>query len=133
MRGLLFDKLSQGLQDVLTLRQKQHALTATNLANAETPRFKAKVIDFERSLAAAMDHDVGLPMQRVHDRHLRPIGSDRTRIVELEPTPWAVDGNSVLPEREQARLAHNALMYRAVAQGLSKRMAMIKYAANDGR
>lgn len=133
MRAVLFDKLTQGLQDVLTLRQQQHALTATNLANSETPGFKAKVLDFERALVGAMDGEAGLALTRTQDQHLRGIGTDRARIQELDPDPWSTDGNSVLPEREQARLQHNSLMYRATAQGLSRRLAMIKYAANDGR
>ena len=53
-------------------------------------------------------------------------------IRELDPAPWSVNGNSVLPEREMSRLRENALMYKAVSTGLSRRLAMLKYAANDG-
>ena len=122
MGGLIFDQLTQGLQDVLTLRQKQHALTATNLANATTPGFKAKVIDFEHALDQAMD-----PSRAVGRAMASP------RIEEIEPDPWRTDDNSVLPERENARLRHNALMYSAVARGLSSRMGLLKYAASDGK
>lgn len=121
MQVQLFDNLTQGLTDVLTLRQRQHALTATNLANSETPGFKAKAIRFQASLDAVLGSQTG-----------RPLDASQADIEEIEPTPWAVDGNSVSPEREQARLKHNALMYRAVSRGLSSRMAMLKYAANDG-
>lgn len=136
MRALLFDKLSQGLQNVLTLRQQQHALTATNLANSETPGFKAKVIDFEHALSGALEGATSgddLAMLRTDPLHMSPIGVTRARIDELDPDPWSTDGNSVLPEREQARLQHNSLLYRATAQGMSRRFAMLKYAANDGR
>jgi len=54
-------------------------------------------------------------------------------VIEIEPTPWSPNGNSVLAERETARLQENALMYRAVSTGLGKRLALLKYAANDGR
>ena len=120
MAGMLFDSLTTGLQSVLDLRQQQHALTASNLANAETPGYRAKVIAFDEVLSRAVTGE-------------QPTGQLQPRITELEPTPWSVDGNSVLPEREQARLQENALMYRAVAQGLSRRLAMLKYAANDGK
>ena len=132
MRGLLFDKLSHGLQNVLTLRQKQHAMTAANLANSETPGFKAKYLDFEKALVGAMDRNDGVGMQRTQAQHLRSQGMDRASIREVEADPWSSDGNSVNPEREQARLQHNSLMYRAVSEGLSRRMAMLKFAANDG-
>jgi flagellar basal-body rod protein FlgB len=120
MSGMLFDSLTTGLQNVLDLRQQQHALTASNLANAETPGYRAKVIEFDRELSRAVQGS-------------EPTGAIEPRITELEPTPWSVDGNSVLPEREQARLQENSLMYRAVAQGLSRRLALLKYAANDGK
>ena len=132
MSGLLFDNLTQGLQTVLSLRQKQHALTASNLANAETPGFRARVLDFEHSLQGAVNQHSGLAMERSHERHMRPSGYDRARIEQIEPTPWSSDGNSVVAEREQARLKHNSLMYRAVTTGLSRRLQMMKYAANDG-
>ena len=119
MSGMLFDSLTTGLQNVLDLRQQQHALTASNLANAETPGYRAKVIEFDKMLSRAVQGEQAGP-------ELRPM------VTELEPSPWSVDGNSVLPEREQARLQENSLMYRAVAQGLSRRLAMLKYAANDG-
>lgn len=125
----LFDPMTNALQRVLDLRQQQHAVTVSNLANAETPGFKAKVLEFDETLTAVMDRarrltaDPGLAAQRVAE----------PRLVELDETPWTVDDNSVLPEREIARLQENSLMYRAVAQGLSRRFAMLKYAANDGR
>jgi flagellar basal body rod protein FlgB len=64
---------------------------------------------------------------------MAPGGAADPEIVELEPTPWDDDGNSVLAERETARLQENALMFRAVSRGLSKRLAMLKFAASDGR
>lgn len=133
MRALLFDKMSQGLQDVLTMRQQQHSLTASNLANSETPGFQAKVLDFQYALADAMDRGNHLSLLRTDPRHMSANTVDSVRVVELQADPWSVDGNSVNAEREQARLQHNALMYRATAQGMSRRMAMLKFAANDGR
>ena len=37
------------------------------------------------------------------------------------------------PEREAVRLTENAMMYDAVSKGLSKRMAILRYASSDGR
>jgi flagellar basal-body rod protein FlgB len=133
MSHLLFDSSLNGLQTVLDLRSQQHAMTATNLANADTPGFKAKHIDFEHALADAFDASGRLQMQQTHSAHMAPGGAADPEIVELEPTPWDDDGNSVLAERETARLQENALMFRAVSRGLSKRLAMLKFAASDGR
>jgi flagellar basal-body rod protein FlgB len=129
-----FDPLIGGLQTVLDLRLQQHALTASNLANADTPGFKAKVIDFQKVLSEAVHGQTEL--RATDPRHLQPGGSDLHHdppVLELEPPPWSLDGNSVLPERETARLTENAMMYDAVAKGLQRKLAMLRYAVSDGR
>jgi len=135
MTTFLFSQSLTGLQQVLDLRSQQHAMTATNLANADTPGFKAQYLDFETALVEAFDEGAegGLEMQRTHDAHLEGSGGFDAEVITEEPTPWSQDGNSVLPERETARLQENALMYRAVSKGISKRLAMLRYAASDGR
>jgi flagellar basal-body rod protein FlgB len=133
MSQLLFDGLHQGLQRVLDLRQAQHSLTATNLANADTPGYKAKVIPFDQILEQAVDQSDGL--RRTDARHLSGVGGDAAHpdVDELEAPAWALDGNSVVAEREAARLAENAMLFSGVSQGISRRLAMLRYAAGDGK
>ena len=133
MSATLFNPLLNGLVKTLDLRQQQHAMTATNLANSDTPGFKAKVIDFRDALSNAIGTQEGLPMLRSHQVHLGGLEIENPPIRTLDAPPWSVDGNSVVPEREMARLQENSLMYRATAGGLSRRLAMLKYAAGDGR
>jgi len=124
MSQLLFDPLIGRLNQVLDLREQQHGLTATNLANADTPGFRARVVDFDNLLSEVMSGD--------HDG-LEITSTGAMNIQELAPPPYAVDGNSVLPERETARMKANSTMYSAVTRGLSKHLALLKYAAGDGR
>jgi len=135
MSDFLFDHIHQGLGKVLDLRQSQHALTASNLANADTPGFKAKYIPFDQILSKAMGKSTLPEMRRTDSQHVFAPASDiaNPQINELEPVPWSVDGNSVVAEREQVRLAENAVMYNAVTTGLTKRLAMLKFAASDGK
>lgn len=123
MSGILFDGIITQLHQVLDLRHTQHGLSASNLANSETPGYRARSIDFESALKDVFD-----------DRGGRAGGlrSVESHIDELEAPPWAADGNSVLPERETSRLQSNALLYGAVAKGLSRRLAILRYAADDG-
>ena len=130
--SVLFDPMLSGLVQVLDLRQQQHGLTATNLANADTPGFEAKVLDFDDALRQAVAPRNVEGMRRNHAMHMDASGGTDAPVRTIEATPWSVDGNSVLPEREMARLQENALMYRSVAGGLSLRLALLKYAANDG-
>ena len=55
------------------------------------------------------------------------------QVTELKALPWSVNGNSVVAEREMARLQENSMMYGALTRGLSRRLAVLKFAASDGR
>jgi len=134
MSDFLFDKLYTGLNNVLDLRSKQHALSAGNLANADTPDYKAKFIPFDEVLSDALyvQEDVG--MQRTDTRHIDGGGSiSNPDVEEIEAPPWSEDGNSVVAEREMARLSANSLLYGAVIRGVSHRLAILRYAATDGK
>ncbi len=134
MRDLLFDPLIGNMHTVLDLRMQQHALTSTNLANASTPGFKARMIDFEKLLPDVMDNTTPPALLRSDSRHMQGTGDGINPTVdELEASPWSLDGNSVVPEREMARLASNSLMFSGVSRGLSKHLMMLKYAASNGR
>ncbi len=135
MSGILFDSLHTGMGQVLDLRASQHALTATNLANADTPGFEARYIPFDEVLGRAMNTGSELDMTRTHELHVSGPGGDvdNPEVDTLDAPPWATDGNSVVTEREQVRLSENALLFNTVATGMSRRMAMLRYAASDGR
>tara|TARA_B100001989_G_scaffold236884_1_gene199110 strand:+ start:221 stop:586 length:366 start_codon:yes stop_codon:yes gene_type:complete len=120
MSGFLFDPSFTGVHRVLDLRQQQHAMTASNLANANTPGFKAQYLDFSTALSDAMTAPLSEPT----------IDAD---VVEVEAPAWSVNGNSVFLEQEHARLRSNAVLYQGLVRGVSSRLALLKFAAADGR
>ncbi len=134
MSAYLFDRLHNGLGKVLDLRYAQHGLTAGNIANASTPGYRAKYIPFDRILAQAVGRNRELDLSRTDTRHLLGPGADpeMPEVEEIEPAPWQTDGNSVDPDKEVVRLTENSVMYDAVSTGLSQRIAMLRYAANNG-
>ena len=133
MAGFLFDSLYGGLQTVLDLRQQQQTLTSVNIANQNTPGFKAKYINFEKTLDQAVYGDSPVAMQTSDSRHMTAGSAKRPAVEEVEAAPWSLDGNSVNPEKEMARLHSNNLFYQAVTKGVTKRLALLKYAANNGK
>ena len=133
MAGFLFDSLYGGLQQVLDLRQQQHALTSSNLANQNTPGYRARYIDFEHTLNDAIFGENPVAMRTTDARHMTSSDVKNPKIEEDDPAPWALDGNSVRPEKEMARLNANNLLYQAVTKGITKRLALLKYAANNGK
>ena len=122
----LFDGMFQGIGRVLDLRSIQHTITASNIANADTPNYRAKEIPFDELLSEVMDRSMdgkdADPGQMVQDT-----------IEEREAPPWSLDGNSVDEENEAMRLSTNTLMYNAVAGGVSRRLAILRFAASDGK
>ena len=134
MKSMLFDKLHNGIGDVLTLRSQQNAITASNIANADTPGYKARFINFENILAEAVDANSDR-LTTTHELHFTGMDTDPSdpQVETMEAPPWVLDGNSVELERESVRLKENAMMYRATSKGLSKRLAMMRYAANNGK
>lgn len=123
---ILRDPLTAGLEQVLDLRRVQHTLTASNVANAETPGFRARALPFERLLAEVVGRALaGEPVDAEAEA--------RAALYEVEPPPTRLDGNSVDAEAEALSLAENALLYNAVSGGLSRRLGLLRFAASDGR
>jgi len=126
MTGIkLFDGMYDGLEQVLDLRSRQHALTAANLSNADTPDYRAREIDF--------DHLLREVMERSMDGHENPVSEAEIEVEIRELVPWSRDGNSVDAERESAKLASNTLVYNALVTGIDRRLAMLRFAASDGK
>ena len=61
------------------------------------------------------------------------IATEDLRYRYTADAPWALDGNSVNPEREAVKLTQNSVVYNALTTSISKRMSMLRYAASDGR
>jgi flagellar basal-body rod protein FlgB len=126
MKDLLFDRLHNGMGRVLDLRSQQSAMTAGNIANTDTPNYKAKFIPFDELLRTTMGTD-NMAMKQTRVGHLEGMqgSSDDPDVEEIEAPPWALDGNSVSLEREMVRLKSNALQYSSITRGISKRLSML--------
>jgi flagellar basal-body rod protein FlgB len=66
----LFDKTTSALQSSIGMRQLRHNLTSANIANAETPGYHAKKMDFEEALSRALDLDGLRSMSTTNEGHM---------------------------------------------------------------
>jgi flagellar basal-body rod protein FlgB len=101
----------------LVLRGHRAEVLAGNVANADTPHYRARDIDFEEALGRARDAaDPAVP-RTTNSRHigsLDPGARFNTFFRETDqPTP---DGNTVQIEVEQAEYTKNAVKFQASAQ-----------------
>lgn len=102
-------------QRALDVRAQRQQLIASNIANADTPNYKARDIDFRASLEAALKS--GTPpgaLARTAPGHLGASSAAAGRALLYRQTVQAsVDGNSVDVDVERAQFADNALRYEA--------------------
>ena len=102
----------------LNLRAQRQEILATNIANADTPNFKARDIDFKKELAHALAGGRGFEgtLLKTSLRHFSagPASggalSDRSLLYRI-PAQASVDGNTVEMDAERAQFAENALRY----------------------
>ena len=101
-------------EHALEIRAKRSELLANNLANADTPGFKARDLDFSKALDNAVSsRRVGLT--RTHDSHFSGGSADTQYSVgyRVPLQPDTGDGNTVDSLREQSSFAENSLRYQA--------------------
>jgi flagellar basal-body rod protein FlgB len=122
--------------DALAMRQR---VTADNVANVDTPGFKASEVRFENVLRRVIGEQEGaqLAMARTDGQHMLRGGA-----LALDLAPQVVqqtgmslrnDENNVDIEQQMAELAETTLRFNAVSESLSRRFAMQRTIASDGR
>jgi len=89
----------------VTLRWQRMEILASNIANAATPGFKARDMDFARAYAAKRDEGADAPVPLLY----------------RQPLMASLDGNTVELAVEQAEFADNAVRYRASLSFLEQR------------
>jgi flagellar basal-body rod protein FlgB len=114
---------------------RQEAI-AQNLANVDTPGYKAIEVSFEDRLRAALARTDALPMRVTHPKHMAGSSPDvaaRPVLVRRTGTVSRADGNNVDPEAEMAALAQNQLTYSALTRLVSEKYSLLKYTISEGR
>lgn len=122
----------------LDQRHKRGEVISSNIANSETPGFRAIGYDFEEQLQSLARIDRRTPLKVADDRHLRnPFTKANGQIepdVYVQPTESVGDdGNTVDVDSEMARMAKNQILFRSAVEMLNRKIGMIRYAINGGR
>ncbi|MDR2093464.1 MAG: flagellar basal body rod protein FlgB [Azoarcus sp.] len=104
-------------QTALNLQAYRQQLLASNIANADTPNFKARDLQFREALAAARGggQGNGLPLATTHAQHLTGTPAMPMAAFVRYRNEWqsAVDGNTVNMDAERAAFAENTTHYEA--------------------
>lgn len=113
-------------QDALKLYAQRTAVLANNIANADTPNYKAQDIDFRAVLAgtAGAAAATSLPLAATNAAHVAGAGATAGGGAQLKyrvPLAPSLDGNTVDVQMEQAAFADNSVRYQAALSFLSSK------------
>lgn len=112
-------------EQALQLRNQRVELLASNIANADTPHFKARDVDFNQALGTAQE-----ALRATHVRHfpLEQTGGNGETLKYRVPFNASADGNTVELAVEQAQYGKASADYRASLMFLENRASGIKRA-----
>ncbi len=125
------------LEKALDVRSMKHNLVLSNIANKDTPNYKAFDLLVDEELQKLTDKQDGLSLRKTNPGHL-PIGrsGDYSSITITEKTqgfPESMDGNTVDVEKEMTSLAENTLLYNATAQIIKRKFQGLKSVIAGGK
>jgi flagellar basal-body rod protein FlgB len=123
----LFDNTLQLLERSLDTRLERHNVLASNLANADTPGFLPRDVDFAAAMRAAAQEIGGGGGEGQGPRAPAP-----TLVGAAAGAAAGIDGNKVDADRTLVSLAENGLQYGASAKVAAKKLAILRYVASDG-
>src|SRR5215475_7669968 len=107
----------------LKVQSKRMEVLADNLANVDTPNYKARDIDFRAAMAQAGSPEAPVKMATTNPGHLStdPAGDGSAALKYRVPLAPSLDGNTVDAQQEQAAFADNTVRYQATLSFLSSR------------
>ena len=119
-------------EQALRFRALRNQVLSSNIANADTPNFKARDLDFADALKGARLESIGLT--KTSELHKQAWGTTRggAQSMYRVPTQPTLDGNTVEMDVEQAAFAENALQYRASLAFLDGKIRSLRYALKGG-
>ncbi len=145
-----FSKTLGLLERALDIRSEQHRSTTANVANQDTPGYKATEVNFKAAIDDAFQATPSAPLMttdsmhssgaiqlaRTNQSHISSVAqaaSPPSYVVESKAQSNRLDGNNVNAEAEMAKLAENSLMYNATVQFAGRRLSAIKDTIRDLR
>jgi len=120
---------------VMSLASRRMDLLAANIANADTPNYKARDIDFRAALAAA-DARPGTRLATTRSGHMQGVGSSggsHPATLYRIPEQPSLDGNTVDAQKESAAVAETASRYQASLSLLDMQIRNLRMAITGGR
>jgi flagellar basal-body rod protein FlgB len=125
------------LQKSLNVRSAQHQVLSSNVANADTPNYKAFEVAVDDELRKLGTGKSRIQLVRTQGSHL-PVGRTEADRVTLKNAPapelsLRADGNTVDLDRAMGELSENTIKYKTSAQLIAMKLKSLKNAILGGR
>lgn len=138
LTGGIFNFSDKLQMNALEHRHKRGNVLAANIANSETPGYRAIGYDFEEQLATVGGLESTLPMKVSNPAHYTGGFTTANGKIEADifvrPTESIPeDGNTVDVDGEMVQMAENQILFRAAVESLNRKIGTIRYAINGGR
>lgn len=137
--GGFFTQGDQLKMSALDMRLNRQDVLNSNIANAETPGYRALGYDFESQLQAiAGEGEDGAPPMKASDpkhflnAHTEADGTIQPDVYVRPTESVGQDGNTVDVDQEMAQMAQNQILYRATVELINKKLGTLKYAISNG-
>ena len=134
----LFNLSDRVQMESLNHRLKRNQVTNTNIANEETPGYRAIAYDFERQLQSLYDANDPKNLKTLNTNHM--VNEYTQADATVKPNVYiqpqesiSGDGNTVDVDKEMGTLAKNQILYRTAVETINRKIALLKYAISGGR
>ena len=117
------------LRQQMTLAAARQAVAASNLANVNTPGYRAREADFEQTL----DGKLGDGLHLTNARHLPAAEPAGPATRETEGLAARLDGNNVQIDRELLSMTQAAGEFARAQTALAAKFRLVRYAINEAR
>ncbi|MGS0682834.1 flagellar basal body rod protein FlgB [Shewanella sp. 125m-7] len=127
--AISFDQALGVHQYTLGVRSQRAEILSSNIANADTPNYKARDVDFSKAMGAAQSQQSGLTMAKSDSKHFDMAALTQQHVAYRVPNqPDTGDGNTVDIQQEQSSFMQNALEYQMSLGFLDSKFSGMKKA-----
>ncbi len=105
---------------------KRHKVILSNIANADTPNYRAKDVEFKKEVDR-------IPLKTTNPKHIKPSYQQKFRVVEIKRGLVGNDRNNVSIEEEMAKLAQNKIAYEVYMRMISGSISELNNVVRGGR
>ncbi|MBI5590613.1 MAG: flagellar basal body rod protein FlgB [Deltaproteobacteria bacterium] len=131
----LFNQTFSVLEKSMDLRSQKHSLMVSNIANMDTPNYKAFDILVEEEMGKALGEAKTMALSRTQPGHIPLSGTADLNAPEIKPVEsprynFREDGNTVDMDKTMSVLSENGLLYNASAQMIAKKFQSLSNAIN---